>query len=98
MAASAEIDLVVMKIVSYDNSNRRCLKTLACGLRRHRRLRYGRDTGRVFVIGYPGIGGDTVTANRRQDSGFMDDNEDKVIDWFKTDVLVNQGEQRRHLR
>ena len=24
-------------------------------------------------------------------SGFLDENDDKVMDWFKTDVLVNQG-------
>ena len=45
----------------------------------------------VIVVGYPGIAGDTVTATEGRISGFIDEDGDGEFDWFKTDVLVNQG-------
>ena len=45
----------------------------------------------VIVVGYPGIAGDTVTATEGRISGFIDEDGDDKFDWFKTDVLVNQG-------
>ena len=91
MAANADIDLAVMKIVSYANSKQALPKTLPVVYAAIADSDIVETLDEVFVIGYPGIGGDTVTATEGKISGFMDENEDKVIDWLKTDVLVNQG-------
>jgi len=45
----------------------------------------------VSAIGYPGIGGDSVTYTRGTIAGFLDEDEDGVNDWFKTDAEVNHG-------
>ncbi|MFQ5612722.1 MAG: serine protease [Anaerolineae bacterium] len=45
----------------------------------------------VSILGYPGVGGDTVTFTEGKISGFLDDDGDGVTDWFKTDALVNGG-------
>lgn len=45
----------------------------------------------VSVIGYPGVGGETVTFTEGRIAGFMDDDYDGLMDWFKTDALINGG-------
>ncbi len=45
----------------------------------------------VNVLGYPGVGGDTVTFTEGKISGFIDEDRDNLTDWFKTDALVNGG-------
>ena len=45
----------------------------------------------VSVIGYPGVGGETVTFTEGKIAGFLDEDGDKLTDWFKTDVLINGG-------
>jgi hypothetical protein len=43
------------------------------------------------VIGFPGLGGSTVTFTDGVVSGFLDENDDGVYDWIKTDTEVNPG-------
>lgn len=45
----------------------------------------------VIVVGFPGVGGDTVTLTDGKISGFLDDDRDNLTDWFKTDALINGG-------
>ena len=45
----------------------------------------------LYVIGYPGLGGATVTMTSGLVSGFLDDNNDGVFEWIKTDAEVNHG-------
>lgn len=45
----------------------------------------------VSAVGYPGIGGDSVTYTRGTIAGFLDEDEDGDNDWFKTDAEVNHG-------
>ena len=45
----------------------------------------------VHVVGYPGIGGDSVTYTSGTIAGFLDEDSDKKIDWLKTDAEVNHG-------
>ncbi|MEM7030588.1 MAG: serine protease [Chloroflexota bacterium] len=45
----------------------------------------------VSVLGYPGVGGDTVTLTEGKVAGFIDDDNDGLTDWFKTDALINGG-------
>ena len=45
----------------------------------------------VRCLGYPGIGGDSVTFTRGSISGFLDQAEDGTPAWFKSDAQVNHG-------
>ena len=45
----------------------------------------------VSVLGFPGIGGDTVTFTQGRISGFLDEDQDSESEWFKTDAEVNHG-------
>lgn len=45
----------------------------------------------ISVIGFPSIGGNSVTFTNGAVSGFLDDDNDKIRDWFKTDTEINHG-------
>lgn len=45
----------------------------------------------LAVIGYPGLGGSTVTYTEGVVSGFLDEDADGVYEWIKTDTEVNPG-------
>lgn len=45
----------------------------------------------INILGYPGVGGETITFTAGHVSGFVDDDEDSDIDWIKTDAVVNHG-------
>lgn len=46
---------------------------------------------RLAVIGYPGLGGATVTYTEGVVSGFLDEDLDGEFEWIKTDTEVNPG-------
>lgn len=45
----------------------------------------------VSAIGFPTIGGDTVTFTTGIVSGFLDEDRDGVFEWIKADVNINHG-------
>jgi putative serine protease PepD len=45
----------------------------------------------LAVIGFPELGGSTVTFTDGVVSGFLDENDDGVYEWIKTDTEVNPG-------
>ena len=45
----------------------------------------------IYVLGFPSLGGDTITYTEGAVSGFLDENGDGVEDWMKTDAEVNHG-------
>jgi hypothetical protein len=45
----------------------------------------------LAVVGFPGLGGSTVTFTDGVVSGFLDENDDGVYEWIKTDTEVNPG-------
>lgn len=45
----------------------------------------------IYVLGFPGLGGDTVTYTEGIVSGFLDEDRDGVEEWIKTDAEVNHG-------
>ena len=45
----------------------------------------------LAVIGFPGLGGSTVTFTDGVVAGFLDENEDGVFEWIKTDTEMNPG-------
>lgn len=46
---------------------------------------------RLAVIGYPGLGGVTVTYTEGVVAGFLDEDNDGEFEWIKTDAQVNPG-------
>jgi len=45
----------------------------------------------IYVLGFPGLGGDTVTFTSGIVSGFLDEDRDGLEEWIKTDAEVNRG-------
>lgn len=45
----------------------------------------------IYVLGFPGLGGDTVTYTEGIVSGFLDEDRNGVEEWIKTDAEVNHG-------
>ena len=91
MSHDPELDLAVLKIIAYYNSKQKLTDTLPVITMDMADSESVQTLDDVIVVGYPGIAGDTVTATEGRISGFIDENGDGDFDWFKTDVLVNQG-------
>ena len=45
----------------------------------------------IAVFGYPSLGGDTVSFSDGKVSGFLDDDQDAVYEWLKTNSEINPG-------
>jgi len=45
----------------------------------------------INILGYPAVGGETITFTAGHVSGFIDEDGDSEIDWIKTDAIVNHG-------
>lgn len=90
IAGNPEQDIAVLKIVTdLDGNNTPETLPLIGGLLVDSDLV---DLGdEVSVIGYPGVGGETVTFTEGKIAGFLDDDTDGLMDWFKTDALINGG-------
>lgn len=91
LASDSTLDLAVMKVISYYNNKQKLPASLPVIAFNMADSDAVETLDEVFVIGYPGIAGNSVTATEGKISGFIDEDEDGTIDWLKTDVLVNQG-------
>ncbi len=91
LTGDSDLDLAVLKIVAYYSSKQKLTPTLPVVSIPLADSDVVETLDEVFVIGYPGIAGDSVTATEGKISGFLDEDGDDQFDWFKTDVLVNQG-------
>ena len=86
-----ELDLAVVRIVSDLNWNTISaadLKLVPAILSDSDNVMLGDD---INILGYPGVGGETITFTAGHVSGFIDDDGDSEIDWIKTDAVVNHG-------
>ncbi len=87
-----EIDLALLQVVSpFDDPNGRLPANL--GLTAATRgdsdaLLIGDP---IYVLGFPGLGGDTITFTSGTVSGYLDENKDGAEEWIKTDAEVNHG-------
>jgi serine protease Do len=91
VSKDSDLDVAVLKIVAYYNSKQKLAASLPVITMPVADSESVQTLDDVIVVGYPGIAGDTVTATEGRISGFIDEDGDDVFDWFKTDVLVNQG-------
>ncbi len=92
LKGSADLDLAVLRITGLaDSAKARLPKNLglvAVDRGNSDDLLPGDPIG---VIGFPGLGGSTVTFTDGVVSGFLDENDDGLYDWIKTDTEVNPG-------
>ncbi len=90
--STQELDLAMLQIVGLVGDARaelpKNLGLIAIGRGNSDDLLPGDE---LAVIGYPGLGGSTVTFTEGVVSGFLDENEDGVYEWIKTDTEVNPG-------
>lgn len=91
LSADPVLDIAVLKVIALYNSKQQIGDTLPVVTMPMADSDTVETLDDVIVVGYPGIAGDTVTATEGRISGFLDEDGDDVFDWFKTDVLVNQG-------
>ena len=85
------LDLAVVQIVEDINGNKVSatdLKLIPAKIGNSDELNMGDE---INLLGYPGVGGETITFTAGKVSGFIDDNFDDEIDWIKTDAIVNHG-------
>lgn len=86
-----ELDLAVVKLVAdlnWNQLNAADLNLVPAKIADSDTVELGDD---INILGYPGVGGETITFTAGHVSGFTDDNDDSVIDWIKTDAVVNHG-------
>ncbi len=86
-----ELDLAVVKLVADLNWNQLSATDLnlePAKISDSDSVELGDD---INILGYPGVGGETITFTAGHVSGFIDDDGDSVIDWIKTDAVVNHG-------
>jgi hypothetical protein len=87
-----EIDLALLQVVSpFDNPTGRLPSNL--GLTAAPRGESGALLigDPIYVLGFPGLGGDTITFTSGTVSGYLDEDKDGTEEWIKTDAEVNHG-------
>lgn len=90
-SGAEELDLAVVKIVSDLNWNKVSasdLNLVPIKITDSDAVELGDE---INILGYPGVGGETITFTAGRVSGFIDDDDDSEIDWIKTDAVVNHG-------
>ncbi len=90
MAEDRELDLAVIRLTaSLDGTPLKAMPSLVpATIGDPDALRLGED---IHVLGFPGVGGETITYTSGKVSGFIDEDQDGLTDWIKTDALVNHG-------
>ena len=86
-----ELDLAVVKIVAdlnWNQLNAADLNLIPAKLTDSDTVELGDE---INILGYPGVGGETITFTAGRVSGFIDEDNDSEIDWIKTDAVVNHG-------
>jgi S1-C subfamily serine protease len=86
-----ELDLAVVKIVAdlnWNQLNAADLNLVPAKIADSDTVELGDE---INILGYPGVGGETITYTAGRVSGFIDEDNDSVIDWIKTDAVVNHG-------
>ncbi len=90
--SNAQADLALLQIVApFDDPSGRLpqnlgLTTVARGSSAD--LQIGDP---IYVLGFPGLGGDTITYTEGTVSGYLDEDRDGQEEWIKTDAEVNHG-------
>lgn len=86
-----DLDLALLKVIGYMDSDQpvpESLPVTAMELGDSEAASIGDE---LSVIGFPGLGGDTVTFTQGKVAGFLDEDNNGVFEWIKTDAEVNHG-------
>ena len=89
--ADQELDLALLKITGFMESKDplpQALGLVTMDVADSDALNIGDE---LDVIGFPGIGGDTVTYTEGTVAGFLDEDRNGIFEWIKTDAEVNHG-------
>ena len=89
--ADPELDLALLKITGFMESKDplpQALGLVTMDVANSDALNIGDE---LDVIGFPGIGGDTVTYTEGTVAGFLDEDRNGIFEWIKTDAEVNHG-------
>ena len=90
--ADPEIDLAVLQVIGTPgNLNAKLPKNLGLTAIDRGNSDDLLPGDHLAVLGYPGLGGSTVTYTEGVVSGFLDEDGDGVYEWIKTDTEVNPG-------
>ncbi|MCL4487420.1 MAG: serine protease [Chloroflexi bacterium] len=91
MAGNYDLDVAVLKIYGMVSQNQKLpdpLPVVPITLADSDQVNIGDYVG---VIGYPGVGGNTVTVTDGKIAGFDDENGDGTLDSFKVTASINPG-------
>ena len=91
LRADQELDLALLKITAFMESKDplpQALGLVTMDVADSDALNIGDE---LDVIGFPGIGGDTVTYTEGTVAGFLDEDRNGIFEWIKTDAEVNHG-------
>jgi len=86
-----KLDLAVVKIIAdlnWNQLNPADLNLMPAKIADSDMVELGEE---ISILGYPGVGGETITYTAGRVSGFIDEDNDSIIDWIKTDAVVNHG-------
>ena len=89
--ADPELDLALLKVTAFMESTDplpQSLGLVTMDVANSDALNIGDE---LDVIGFPGIGGDTVTYTEGTVAGFLDEDRNGIFEWIKTDAEVNHG-------
>lgn len=90
-SGNPSLDLAVVQIVEDINGNKvspEALNLVPAKIGNSDELNMGDE---INLLGYPGVGGETITFTAGKVSGFIDEDFDNEVDWIKTDAIVNHG-------
>ncbi len=91
VASNPNLDIAVVKIVGMLKDGQKLPANLAIVPIKRADSDKVKVRDFVGVLGYPGVGGPLLTYTDGQVAGFEDQNEDDVIDSFKTTANINPG-------
>lgn len=85
------LDLALLKVVGYMDSDQPVPASLPVAVIELGNSDDAAIGDELSVIGFPGLGGDTVTFTQGKVAGFLDEDNNGVFEWIKTDAEVNHG-------
>lgn len=92
VAGDPQLDLAVLKITAlFDDPKAVLPKNLGLTTMPRANSDDLLPGDQLYVLGYPGLGGNTLTLSQGLVSGFLDEDNDGVQEWIKTDAEINQG-------
>lgn len=91
VAGNPDIDVAVIKIYSMIDSKAKLPRSIPIPPMTLADSSKVNVNDPVYIFGYPGAGGDSITMTSGHVAGYVDQTGDGIEDSFKTDALINPG-------